>query len=271
MRRPVWPRTRDAVRSAQLLGTTAAGPDVRAFEREARQRHLRACVRALEARGWQQRLAPLAQALVDLRLVRGRNEHGAPLRRLDAEVLRETLCRLLSEGDEGALLVFELVVEGMDPEWVAQDRGGHRARPDRAAPRGCAVGSLRLRGQGQRPPKPQPRAADAGGTGTQARLGIPPAHAGDRQPRLRLSLPTSRPRAQGLTSVTIATYSDRIVIIPAPGVHLFRTAAAYAPGAAQTAEARTGRTAHAGAGAGRSQRRWMGFLTIRTSARSRKR
>jgi hypothetical protein len=61
---------------------------------------------------------------VDLRLVRGRNEHGAPLRRLDAEVLRETLCRLLSEGDEGALLVFELVVEGMDPEWVAQDRGG---------------------------------------------------------------------------------------------------------------------------------------------------
>jgi hypothetical protein len=55
--------------------------------------------------------------------VRGRNEHGAPLRRLDAEVLRETLCRLLSEGDEGALLVFDLVVEAMDPQWVAQDRG----------------------------------------------------------------------------------------------------------------------------------------------------
>jgi hypothetical protein len=85
------------------MATTATGPDVGAFstEREAHPRHLRACTRALEARGWQQRLAPLAQALAGLRLVRGRNEHGAPLRRLDAEVLRETLCRLLSAGDEG--------------------------------------------------------------------------------------------------------------------------------------------------------------------------
>jgi hypothetical protein len=29
----------------------------------------------------------------------------------------------LSEGDEGAAIVFDLVVEGMDPEWVAEDWG----------------------------------------------------------------------------------------------------------------------------------------------------
>ena len=58
-----------------------------------------------------------------LHLVRGRNEHGAPVRRLDAEVLRETMCRLLRAGDDSAYLVFEFVVEGMDAEWVAAERG----------------------------------------------------------------------------------------------------------------------------------------------------
>jgi hypothetical protein len=58
-----------------------------------------------------------------LRLVRGRNEQGAPLRRLDAQVLQQTLCRLLKEGDENVFLVYELLVEGMDPDWVARDRG----------------------------------------------------------------------------------------------------------------------------------------------------
>jgi hypothetical protein len=45
------------------------------------------------------------------------------VRRLDGEVLRETMCRLLREGDESAYLVFELLVEGMDPAWVAAERG----------------------------------------------------------------------------------------------------------------------------------------------------
>lgn len=77
----------------------------------------------LSAHGWQQRLAPLAQALVDLRLVRACNAHGAPARRLDGEVLRQTMCRLLREGDESAHLVYELIVEAMDPQWVAAERG----------------------------------------------------------------------------------------------------------------------------------------------------
>jgi hypothetical protein len=98
-----------------------------AAEQGARQRHLRACLRTLEARGWQQRLAPLAETLVRLRLVRGRNEHGAPVRRLDAEVLRAAMCRLLQEGDDSAYLAYQLVVEGMDAEWVAAERGVSRA------------------------------------------------------------------------------------------------------------------------------------------------
>ena len=97
-------------------------PSPAAPEFAARERHLRACVRALSAHGWQQRLAPLAQVLADLRLVRGRNEHGAPARRLDGQVLRDTMCRLLREGDESAYLVYQLVVEAMDPAWVAAER-----------------------------------------------------------------------------------------------------------------------------------------------------
>jgi hypothetical protein len=80
-------------------------------------------VRSLEARGWQQRLAPLAETIVRLRLVRGCNEHGTPVRHLDAEVLRATMHRLLSEGDDSAYLVYQLVVEGMDAEWVAAEQG----------------------------------------------------------------------------------------------------------------------------------------------------
>jgi hypothetical protein len=105
------------------IARTSADPLAPTASATAQQRYLRACVRALETRGWQQRLAPLAQVLVDLRLVRGRNEHGAPLRRLDGELLQQTLCRLLGEGDENALLVYDVLVEGMDPQWVAEDRG----------------------------------------------------------------------------------------------------------------------------------------------------
>jgi hypothetical protein len=83
-------------------------------------------LRSLEAPRWQQRLAPLAQALVDLRLVRGRNEQGAPVRHLDAEVLRATLCQLLQEGDESAYLAYQALVEGMDADWLAAERGVSR-------------------------------------------------------------------------------------------------------------------------------------------------
>jgi hypothetical protein len=106
-----------------MVTTAAPHHAHHAAERDAHQRHLDACARALEAPRWRQRLSPFAETLVSLRLVRGRNEHGAPVRRLDAEMLRETMCRLLRAGDENAYLVFELVVEAMDPQWLAAERG----------------------------------------------------------------------------------------------------------------------------------------------------
>jgi hypothetical protein len=33
------------------------------------------------------------------------------------------MCGLLREGDESAHLVYELIVEAMDPQWVAAERG----------------------------------------------------------------------------------------------------------------------------------------------------
>jgi hypothetical protein len=65
-------------------------PSRAAPELAARERHLRACMRVLEGRGWQQRLTPLAQLLVQMRLVRGQNEHGTPARKVDGELLRQT-------------------------------------------------------------------------------------------------------------------------------------------------------------------------------------
>jgi hypothetical protein len=60
---------------------------------------------------------------VDLRLVRGRNEAGAPVRHLDGEVLRAVMCRLLGEGDERAYLTHQLLIEGTDPAWLAAEYG----------------------------------------------------------------------------------------------------------------------------------------------------
>jgi hypothetical protein len=108
------------------MSTAYASLDTDVCERDARQSHLRAYVRSLEAPRWQQRLAPLAQVLVDLRLVRGRNEHGAPTRHIEAEVLRETMCQLLREGDESAYLAYQALVEGMDADWLAAERGVSR-------------------------------------------------------------------------------------------------------------------------------------------------
>ena len=106
-----------------MVTTAAARSTPHAAESDPHQRHLDACARALEAPRWRQRLSPLAEALVHLRLVRGRNERGAPVRRLDAEMLRETMWRLLRAGDENAYLTYELVVESMDPQWLAAERG----------------------------------------------------------------------------------------------------------------------------------------------------
>jgi hypothetical protein len=85
-----------------MVTTSAPALAADATDHQARERHLAACARTLEVRGWQQRLAPLAETLVRLHLVHARNEHGTPVRRLDAQMLRETLCRLLREGDHSA-------------------------------------------------------------------------------------------------------------------------------------------------------------------------
>jgi hypothetical protein len=60
-------------------------------------------------------------------LVRGRSEHGSPLRRLDLDVLRQALSRLILGGDVDGLLVYQLVVEGAEPALVAAERGVSRA------------------------------------------------------------------------------------------------------------------------------------------------
>jgi hypothetical protein len=54
-------------------------------------------------------------------------EHGAPARRLDGEVLRATMCRLLRASDDGAYLVYQLLIEAMDAARVAADRGVSQA------------------------------------------------------------------------------------------------------------------------------------------------
>jgi hypothetical protein len=71
------------------MSTLYARQSAGVAERDARQRHAQACARTLEAFGWQQHLALLAETFVHLRLVRGANEHGAPVGRLDAHVLRD--------------------------------------------------------------------------------------------------------------------------------------------------------------------------------------
>jgi hypothetical protein len=106
------------------MATVHALPDVPLSERLAHERRLRQRLHALEAVGWD-RLAPLAQHMIDKRLVRARGDAGAPVRHLGLEVLRAALCRLLSQ-DDGAGdgdLIFRLVVEGADPADIAAERG----------------------------------------------------------------------------------------------------------------------------------------------------
>lgn len=106
-----------------MVRTAAPRPAAHTPERDAHQCHREACARALEGPRWQQRLAPLAEHMVRMRLVRGQNEHGAPARKINGEILRETMCRLLRAGDENAYLAYDLVVEAVDPQWLAAERG----------------------------------------------------------------------------------------------------------------------------------------------------
>jgi hypothetical protein len=66
--------------------TTVANSDVP--EHLAHEGRLQQCLRALQTRGWEQRLQPLATHMIEKRLVRARGDAGAPLRHLDLEVLR---------------------------------------------------------------------------------------------------------------------------------------------------------------------------------------
>ena len=100
-------------------------PDVPPSERLAHERRLRQRLHALEAVGWD-RLAPLAQHMIERRLVRAPGDAGAPVRHLGTEVLRAALCRLLSQDDDDGELIFRLVVEGADPADIAAERGVSR-------------------------------------------------------------------------------------------------------------------------------------------------
>ena len=96
------------------------------LDHRTQERHVQQCLRALQAPGWEQRLSPLAQHMVDKCLVRARSHAGAALRHLDLEVLRVALSRLLSSQWDDGYLVFQLVVEGQDPATVVAERGVSR-------------------------------------------------------------------------------------------------------------------------------------------------
>jgi hypothetical protein len=81
------------------MATIYADPDILTSGPLADSRRLEACLRALEACGWE-RLAPLAQHMAEKRLVRARGDVGAPLRHLDVYTLREALLRMLSQDDD---------------------------------------------------------------------------------------------------------------------------------------------------------------------------
>jgi hypothetical protein len=64
--------------------------------------------------------------MAERRLVRAPSDAGAALRRLDAEVLREALSQMLREQWDDGSLIYDLVVEGMEPAHVAAERGTSR-------------------------------------------------------------------------------------------------------------------------------------------------
>ena len=90
-------------------------------------RRLQECLGALSKPGWEDRLQPLATHMAGKGLVRGRGEHGAPLRRLDMALLREALSRLLRSDWESGYTVYLLAVIGADVHMVATERRASRA------------------------------------------------------------------------------------------------------------------------------------------------
>jgi hypothetical protein len=106
--------------------TTAATPPIPSFDHFTHERRRSACLRTLHARGWERRLAPLAQHMAQQHLVRGRGHVGAPLRHLDLELLRVALSGLLRDEWEDGFLIYQLVVEGIDPSLMAAQRGVSR-------------------------------------------------------------------------------------------------------------------------------------------------
>jgi hypothetical protein len=103
-----------------------ADSDIPASGSRAARQRLDECLRALEACG-RERLAPLAQHMANARLVRGRGAAGAPLRRLDVQVLHKALSRMLCYEWEDGYLIYQLAVEGAEPGQVAAERGVSRA------------------------------------------------------------------------------------------------------------------------------------------------
>ena len=111
------------------MGTVQTDWGVSSSARLTGERLLGAYLRVLSARGWQERFAPLAQHMAERRLVRAPSDAGAALRRLDAEVLREALSRMLREQWDDGSLIYDLVLEGMEPAHVAAERGTSRPAP----------------------------------------------------------------------------------------------------------------------------------------------
>jgi hypothetical protein len=101
-------------------------------------RQLQECVGALSKPGWEDRLQPLATHMAEKGLVRGRGEHGAPLRRLDVALLRDALSRLLRNDWESGYTVYLLAVIGADVHMVAAERRVSRAVLHASAPAGDA-------------------------------------------------------------------------------------------------------------------------------------
>jgi hypothetical protein len=83
------------------MATVHADPHVASSEHLAQARRLHECLHALNKRGCERRLQPLATHMIEKRLVRSRGDAGAPLRHLDLEELRTALSRLLSQDDDG--------------------------------------------------------------------------------------------------------------------------------------------------------------------------
>ena len=103
------------------MAAISADPD-RSASGPLAPRRLDECLRALEACATEC-LAPLAQHMANARLVRGRGDIGAPLRRLDVQVVRKALSRMLYHEGEDGYLIYQLVVEGAEPAQVAAERG----------------------------------------------------------------------------------------------------------------------------------------------------